>query len=654
MPTAVALTRLAAYFGPVGGGPPDYANPPSEEWRVDGVDESDPRHPVAQLTRALPTFAVDRTSLFQTREVHIWTTDITKSVTDPDYRVTPLFWGEVTANTIKIRKGETETAVARVHGYHFGTPLEGEQVFDPIADPNATLIVHRDARFNPTIDARVLASMAKRVAQTGYPTDYNLWIDPESVRTDEAAKVHKQFTDPDIVVARWSLGLAVETLQRVLNANEDHIKNPTIFADPDVPEAPFDNAEQPQNVTLKRGMYLDECLTALLPQYGCGWYVKPTVDDSGGHATRFIQPELAYYQRGVGTEKDVKLQAPAAALDADATDCLQADITFDIANIVNRVVCHGAPIVREVTIELQRAWAESDDVLTASDLTRGEEDSQFEDKPHVHRKWVANEAGDYNGLRTEITEALDLSSVFPDGYVPKRRQLHPPLTYRNLSPTETEGIPGPVKVDFCTTGDAAVEEDWLDVTGGAANARFKVLPNEIGIYFNQPEPPSVLVGTDPADLRIRVTGTIVGDRCLTKTADVQAWAPTQTPITKLLDVGDRFFDRQRQTTGDHASVLTGDHDSRDDATALQTYADAMRDQEAAASVDARITISGIVTDYEISDLLTGISGRNISFNRSGDAGTPKYVQVVGRQFDGNNQTTTLIVKPYDVPAGGAA
>jgi hypothetical protein len=648
--TVGPVIRLAPYFGAVGGGAPDYSSPPSEEWRVDRIDASDPRRPVAYLSRALETFPVDRTSLFSTREVHVWACDSSVATDDDDYRLVPVFWGQVTQNALSIRAGERETAIATISKFHFGEPLEGEQVYSP--DDEAVSIVHRDVRFNPTIDARVLDNCAAVVAETGYPTDYNLWIDPESVRTEEAADVHKQFTDPDILVIPWTLPLAVRSLQELLNANEDFIDNSEIDLGPPI-AAPFDNAEDPENVTLRRGWYLPECLDALLPQHGLSWFVGLTIDETPGYSLRFTQPELAYYERGVGTEKDVALQAPGSALDPDSTDLLAAEISFDIGSVINRVVCHGGRQEREVTLELVPAWAESDDSLSVEDVTRGISGSQFEDKPHVHRKWVFNEAGDYDGLRTTlhpITERPDLSAVF-DGYVPRRRKIYPPLTYRNLADTETEGIRGPVKVEYAV-GASPTDDDWIDITG-ETNGRFIVLPNEIGVYFHNAAPPEVLVEQLDDDLHVRVTGTLVGDQCLTSEADVPSWHPNQDPVTLLLDVGDRYFDRQRQDTGDYASALTGDHDSRDDQTALDAFATAMRDQNAASSVDARITLSGIRVDYAIGDLLTGISGRNISFNRSADSENPLYVQVVGRVFDGNAQTTTLIVKPYDTPGGGS-
>lgn len=647
--TASPVIRLAPYFGPVGGGAPDYSEPPSDEWSVDRIDASDPRRPVAYLTRALTTFPVDRTSLFQTRELHVWACDSSLPVDDEDYRIAPLFWGQVTINALQIQAGERETAVATILRWHFGVPLEGESVFSP--DDSDVSIVHRDARVNPEIDSRVDPNMAHVRAEYGWPQDYNLWVDPESVRTQQAADVHDLLEGTDIEVSEWTLPLLVRTLQAVLNGDEDFIDNGVIDLGPPV-AAPFDNAQVPQNILLRRGWYLPECLDTLLPQYGLSWFVGLTIDDSPGHALRTAQPQLAYYQRGVGEEKDLKLQAAGSALDPDDTDLLAAAITFDIGQIFNRVVCHGGLQEREVTIELVPAWEGADDDLTVEELTRGGEGSLFEQYPHVHRKWVANEAGDYTGSRLDyvhpINARTDLSEVF-DGYVPRRRKLHPPLTFRNLTGTQTEGIRGPVKVEYAIVDNPSAAAEWIDVTGDPEGG-FVVLPDEIGIYFNRTAPPAVLVDNF-AYVRMRVTGTLVGDQALLSEADVPSWHPNQDPVTKLLEVGDRFFDRKRQTTGEFASVLSGPHASANDQSRLDTFAAAMRDQEAAANVRAQITLSGIRTDYAIGDLLTGISGRNISFNRTGDDDHPLYVQIVGRQFDGAGQTTTLIVQPYDLPGG---
>ena len=107
----------------------------------------------------------------------------------------------------------------------------------------------------------------------------------------------------------------------------------------------------------------------------------------------------------------------------------QYSITRNIGDSVNEVTVVGDVERAEVTIELVRGWPATDDSLTAADLDKSDSASSYESKPTVWRLWVANEAGDYTDTRTEITEALDLSSVF-SRWVLHRRQALDPFTFQ--------------------------------------------------------------------------------------------------------------------------------------------------------------------------------------------------------------------------------
>lgn len=641
--SASAIIRMRAFFGPVGGGDPDYSSPQSEQWTVTRLAQNSGRQPdQVELQRALSAQVVDRTALFSTRTVHVWAVDESFGYGNEGYFVEALYWGQVVRNSFSIAKdGDSETAVGFVHRHHFGEPLQGEEVYNP--ETTETLIVAGPLRFNPTIDGRTVGNMASR-SEDHDPTGYPLWIDPESGRSDEALQLHEQTE-----LLEWSLQDACHALQFIGNPNETFLTNRDLSGASD-PE--FNGAEKPVNVAIRRGARLDEALDALLTPYGVGWFVDYVGENIGTPASRTITPTLRYYRRGQGPQKSVSLQAIGSQHDWSADQLALGTITYDIANVANRVLAVGQAPERELSIELRPGWPESDDSLSAAELDRGDPNSDYADKPLVHRLWVANEDGSWTDFRTDITEHLDLDSVFGAGqWYPHRRKLYPPLTHRASAANEPQGIRGPIRVEFATTEEPEAD-DWIDITG-LDGGDFAVLPNQIGVYFNAPQPPDdlvLLLQTEP-NLRVRVTGTLVGDVAVTKEATVPDDAPGEDPVTLLLDLADRYFDRQRQTTGDLASGLTGALDQRDDGEALQELADRQRDQSYAASVNAQLTLAGLRTGYEIGDVLTGIPGRNISFDRTTGTGTPKYPQIIGRTFtqQGARITTGLSLKPYDAP-----
>lgn len=632
--TASSLTRLRAFFGPLGGGPPDYTQTQSEVWTVRQIRRSagGSQPDFALLQRALTDQVINREALFQRREVHIWIVDETYDDDEADYFVTPLFWGEVLRNGFRISANPTdsETAVAAVHRYHFGELLDGEHVYEPNED--ATVVMAGDVRFNPLgPDGRIDGNMADIQADPGFPSTYNLWIDPESARSTESATVHEQ-----TAASQWSLPRAVATLQKVLNEDETYIFNKFAIAEED---AEWEDVETPRNVMLKRGLHLDQCLDILLPPYGRGWWVNPETADaySGALADLDLEPRLTYFQRGVGTEKDIKLQAPGSTLDTDLSDLVDASITYDLANLKTQVIVAGQVPEREVTVELHKYWLEADDGLTVDeiDIDTG-----------AYRWWGANEDGSWDGARPEITAHLDLDEVFGAGeWTPRRRTLHRPLTFRGQATNESEGLRRPVTVEVSDDGGST----WHNVKDpGDYQANFSVVPGQMSIWFNDAELPDFLVD---ADLQVRVTATITGDVAPRVEATVPSEVPTSAQIPLYIDGSDRFFDRARHEYGTLASVLTGAHDERDDETTMQTFADAVLLQEFAAAVVGPLTLRGILTDYEIGDLITGISGRSISFNRTSDDENPKYPQVVGIEWsqDGPRQTTRLLLAPYDAP-----
>lgn len=592
----------------------------SEEWEVVSVRQSaGGQVATAELFRKLDVSGRMRNrtiSELAPQKVEVWTLNA-KGENDQ-----PLFWGEMDTRSMRLSPGgEGETATATVRDYHFGEPLRGMQVWDN-ADAGDTLIVEHDAEFNPLVDGRVIDNMMRQQANDAFP-EYNIWFLPESTRTETAYENHGDLVSP----YPWDVKSIFKTLQGWLNIDESHVTN-YVPSDDDFADAP-----SVKNVTLRRGQYLPQLLDALLPPFGYQWYLGFKADSGR------ITPRITIYQRGKGAEK--KLTVPK--LDEHATlqhNADSIDLSIDVGSVANQVRCDGGVKQYQVTLTLHRAWSEDDDDADIADLTK-DDDGASGALAHgpVWRKWVANEAGDYTGTRTEITDVVNFDSVFGSGnWVVRRRFMENCLTWEDTEHTRRM----PVRIEYSDIGNSNGAFTPIDPGWGA-----RVLQDEIGVMFTANTPPEVLVAAG-ANAYVRITGTISGDQRLTYTADRQDDHPNPHTSEVVLDVSDQFHYRQvvdSPTT--HYSRVTGDADEVDDTTALQSFAETVRDQKEPLMVQASVGLFGVHLEYQIGDIIAEVDGRSIKLNRLPAARGERYLQVVGREWNFPGQRTTLFVMPYD-------
>lgn len=110
---------------------------------------------------------------------------------------------------------------------------------------------------------------------------------------------------------------------------------------------------------------------------------------------------------------------------------------------------------------------------------------------------------------------------------------------------------------------------------------------------------------------------------------------------------EKFQRRWRQSSGAYASVLTGSADERNDSTAIESYAEKIRDQNHYAEIDCEFRLPGWHKEYKIGDLITKVEGREISLDSApSTAPTRRYVQIVERRFEMSTTggpSTVLIV-----------
>lgn len=573
-----------------------------------------------------------------------------------------LFSGELATQAIKISKAEGERVhlQARVEPWHFGEPLLGPHVGDQAGDvqvPDAPI------RFNPLIDGEIKFNRSTALNSDEEPAEgepdnrYWLWLDPESVRTPEA--IHYAQDDED--AGEWTLAQAVHALCWAANPDEPMISNPTLSEC----AMAFADAPEVKNIELPRGKYLPELLDALLQPFGYSWFLSPgfTNEEEDTEADYIGTNYLRFFKLGAGPETEVFLQRPGEELDGALSHVADLNVTWNIADVANVIVGQGSQKEIELTVELYRAWPEADDSLTADDLIRvdgaADDDaaiySLFKEKRNVWRKWVLNEAGDYcmtrNGVAPILNTPFDLTEILGPASVPKRRKFG-----RRLG-KDVDGDRLPPYIEY---RDPAVAEDddpgaWkpLDSDALQIQERPEILDRECGIYFGGSKPPAALIELGE-DARLRITATIKADDRLTYESPRAAISPNGNEIRLVVDLSDRFHFRQFCTVAEFASQFAADTDDTaeaDDTAALEAFCDALRDVEQAARLNCDFTLFGIHSQYAIGQLVTKVDGRNIQLNRNAsDSPTKLYPQITGIRLDRTNQTTTLKVDTFDLPA----
>lgn len=553
--------------------------------------------------------------------------EVCQALEDPDKFIL-IAAGELLEQEIRLSADDGEVVIvnAMIPPFWWGNPLKGPTYLRAtgVADTFESFVSHEEITFNPEIDGVIEYNRAN-----DYVTDTTVfaWLDPESARTERAKTI--QEVEPE----EWSMEFAVETLCAMCNPDETYITNPLSS---DVPIV-----SNPVNVRLRPGQYLPQLLDQLLTPVGVSWYLKPEYDASTGARKLSIK----FFKLNVGPEKEVYHAAPGEVATFGNSNLVHLNMSVSLLEMANQIYVYGGYIEREVTITLYRGWLEADDDRSAGELHR--DGPEFTARlSSVWRKWVANEAGDYCGMRT-ITAAipadpLDLTDVLGEDTIFRRRVFSDPLTYENSDGTSAPPRRRQPLIEYSV--DAGTT--W-EVCPGEWGAR--VLDRELGVYFSADEPPGELIDAGD-DARVRITATIRGDTRLNYTATRQSNSPLAGTIELHLDWSDRYFDREVVSTGDLASVLADepDADERDDLAAMTGYADYVQTVEDASMIRAELTLFGIHLEYEIGDLITRVNGRNISFNRKSESSPIKtYLQVLGIAHDWGRQTTTLITQALD-------
>ena len=544
-----------------------------------------------------------------------------------------VFCGELLEQSISISPdGETATVVASIEPYHFGDLLLGIPVWN--VNKNEQTLIDDDPVFNPYVDG--IQQTNRDTAHThGGDFDYDLFIDPESIRTSTSRTFQEQTGEAD----GWDMHRAIYTLQGMCNEDQTFIKRASntnsLFP------GPFENAPPPHNIRLRRGRYLPEYLDAVLHPHGYDWFVSnEIVEDEEENPT--FERRIKFFKRGGDPEriepKKIYLQALGEELDLALTNASESSVTTNIADIANEILGQGSLVERQITIELQRTWSESDDATDLQDMQISDPLSDFHStKQKVWRKWAGNEAGDFNDVRDE-NATPNFDSVFGEGnWIARRRRMG-----RCLQFDETEKRAAPV-VEWMSP----YTQQWEEIPPEWACT---ILDDQIGVYFSGDTPPLELVNAG-ANARVRITGTIKGDKRVQSTATRRNTSPNINTIKLFIDLSDRFHDRQVVTTGDYASeAATGGNgsDEQQNGDEMLDYLEELQDIEDSAAIQAEFTLFGLHFEYEIGDSINSIAGRDIDLNRNAEEREDKkYPQITAIRHLWQQQRTVLTLDTFD-------
>jgi len=536
---------------------------------------------------------------------------------------TVIAWGFLSKNPQAINaQAESTSFEARIANFHFGKRLTSYPTLEP--EDWVRLDVMRPLVFNPEIDEKIEPNKSSQVDATH---KWNYVIDPESLRTTHSQSYQGQ------TASLWTIADAVLALCWWLNPNETYIKNPT---KDDLKDQFAVRDTLLKNVEIPSGAFLPEALDALLTPFEYGWHLV--------HMGGFIrQTTIRFFARGEGNGRQVLLQRPGELRDLKKNNVAEFDAVYDIFELANIIEVHGDFLKREATFELKKGWDPQYDTKDITDISKGE--AFYEQHPSVGRKWILNEAGDYNNVRPEITAPYSLDSLFPSKQQVRRRRFQRCLSqHPDADDLESNGFClqwYDASQDGATSPDEFFDPGWIRVTWP-----FSVLEKECGILFEGSTPPGPLwdLMSVPSKARVRITATVVGDQRLKGIATKRANSPNAQDVPLVLDLQDRFGFSKVDAT----SIFNGRPSiARDDTTAIQTYAETVRDIEDACHIHCSLTLEGIQhPQYKIGNLLTNVSGRNLTLNAfspSGAANT-RNPQIVGFvwHLQGNQRLELLL------------
>lgn len=549
-----------------------------------------------------------------------------------------IHWGKTSISTARLDdESEKLLITSRTEPFHFGGILTGMYCYDPLS--TSVQLVQDDLVFNPEVDGRALPNCGD-VTRPIFGVDNFVFLDPESARTGNAKALSG-------VPIYWNLASIAFHLCWLLNPFETNFANPALFdletllgTDPDLV---FD-------LKLRRGLSLPEALDHLLEPFGFGWFVS---------YLGIGQRAIALFERGTG----LQVQVAQGLVLASENDAAALEVEYNVGNTRNWIEVQGDHVYIESTFVLSRGWPSSEDILNpTTDLAK--DSDNYQNNPSYQRAWrdwVLNEAGDYTLTRPEILTAFDLTPIYAaatgdinNTVVPKRRKFFPTITQgADLAPIgEVHGTVVEYSLDS--------GETWQPVDR-LTDSTVHLLERECGVRFDGQHIP-IEIYYAGSKAQVRITASIKFDQRITADFFDTAGGPQTDLAPILVDAHEKFHFKQVAPSisaglvGSKfypqivSGVLTADQ--ADDRPGLADFCQELLAAWNMADVSAQIEIQGLDNlsfTYALSDVVTGVNGRNIDFNAMSVVSTLKrYPQIASIEFfcQGDEQKRILHLETY--------
>jgi len=380
-----------------------------------------------------------------------------------------------------------------------------------------------------------------------------------------------------------------------------------------------------------------ENIVELLRQAGCRCHLDVSGDPDTLVAT------LRVWAAGSGATTTLKLQAVGSVLDPALSTLASCHWDRDGSGLVNAPVVLGGRKEIEGTFPLVPGWKTA---LLASPPEPGDEDYEAkfvrgggQEFAYVDagRLWVLNEAGQASGADYGSQALFDLTTALPSGVWSRRpRPFRPPISRHG--PEVRVGEQPRAQITFDWSHDPP---NWHELS----DIGIEFLPEGAGLRITAADLDAIIIhhdeststydtyweqltSEDAADIRVRVVACLLDDSRLLATPEVPAGCPVTRAIGAFFDRREKFVYRQRQETGDYASILTGDADEADDATALTAEGLRIQALTAPLTVRAGAQVTDVEGDYALGQRVTKIAGREISFKASGTMTPEVYPEIV--------------------------
>jgi len=443
---------------------------------------------------------------------------------EPTARIDPWLIGELKTTGYRVRLSDGTDQL-----------VEGEIVFNP---ENA--------------DGRIVGNRSSAV--NAY--DRSWWLDPKTSRTPAATTAQSQ--TPEL----WTLPQAVLSICWLLNPLEKYVRNP-LLTDLEAKLVATDvtATELLRNVRLDTDLWLSQCLDRLLEPFGFAWSLVFD-DDLATAGNDKLHTSFAFHKLNDGPQRMVYSQRPGTnAITREKTNIADYHANISITDLANQIEGFTSPLLVESTFLLHPAWPEADDADDIDDLNK----TDARASSITHRKYVLNEAGDINSIRTTPTTATSLDSLLTEPHPvdgvrvlsQRRRRFLPALSEGldrgNASDNESSerelvgenGYLLEYQHRYLDDNGDEQTDDWI-----TPDWPFAVLKDECGIRLTGTIPFELHTQLQqfPNDPPLRITCCVESDFARHAIADRRDSSPQADVVRSVLDLSNRFHVRRVDST----------------------------------------------------------------------------------------------------------